>query len=130
MFPPSVVDVGSVLTPERMPDGRFATGHAYFGPSDLQSLQVTKRRAILKATTVEDALEVIAAMKQAALDGNTQAAAVYLAYAVGKPESIDPKQAGQTFDVQNLNKPASDLSPEQRRARLAYLLAEQAREAK
>lgn len=107
---------------------RFQPGHPYVGKSDLHSLQVTKRRAILNATTPEETLQVIRAMHREACDGNTQAAAVYLAYAVGKPESIDPKEAGQTFDVQNLNKPAVDLSPEQRQARLAYLLAEKAKD--
>lgn len=123
-----MADVGTVVTAERMTDGRFAPGHSYYGPTDIQALHLNKRRAILKATTVEEALEVIEAMKRAALEGNTQAAAVYLAYAVGKPESIDPKEAGKQFDVQNLNKSAADLTPEQRRARLAYLMDQKAKE--
>jgi hypothetical protein len=112
--------------PIRVPNGRFAPGHPYIGRSDLHSLQLAKRRAILEAVSVEDALAVVEAMRREALDGNVHAAAVFLSYAVGKPESLMPeKDAERTFDVINLNKPAAELTPEQRRQRLAFLMSQQ-----
>lgn len=122
------------IVPERMPNGQFAKGHPYCGRSELLSLQLEKRRHILATTTPAQAMEVMESLRRQALFGGkgaAAAAAVWLAYAVGKPEALMPeKDAAQTFDVINLNKPAAELTPEQRRQRLAYLLSEQAKETK
>ncbi len=120
------------IVAERMPNGQFAVGHQYCGRSELMALQLEKRRHILRATTPEEAMEVMKSLHLQALlggKGAPAAAAVWLSYAVGRPETImDPKDAQTTFDVQNLNKPAAELTPEQRRQRLQLLLAQQAAE--
>lgn len=118
------------VTAERLPNGTFAPGHVYVGRSDLHALQLAKRRAILEATTTEQAVGVIEAMRREAMEGSVPAAAVFLSYVVGRPESIEPKDAAAHFDAHNLNKSAADLTPEQRRSRLQFLLAEQAKGSK
>lgn len=124
---------GQLIEPQREvrdTSGKFVPGHPFFGHNELARQQLAKRTAIVNATTAEEALEVMEALRQQALEGGkgaAQAAAVWLTYAVGKPEAaMPPDEAMKTFDVQNLNKPYADLSPDQRRARIAYLLARKA----
>jgi hypothetical protein len=126
--------LADTIVPERVSRdeaGRFLPGHPFFGHNELARKQLAKRTAIIDATTAEQALEVMEALRARALSmqkGAAQAAAVWLQYAVGAPDKILNKDdAAKTFDVVNLNKPPSELTAEQRRARLQFLMAEQAK---
>lgn len=120
---------GVVIKPQRSATGQWLPGHVPTG--DFHAMVARKRRAILEATSEADALDVMDALRSEAMHGNVAAATVWLAYAVGKPESsADPKNTAQQFDAINLARPASELTADQRRARLAFLLAEKANETK
>lgn len=116
-----------IPTPMHTEDGKFAKGHPFCGNNPIAAAMRKMRSFVLSNTDPNDVLAVVNAMRDQALmgeKGSAAAAAIYLAYTAGKPDSLmSEEEAKKTFDVQNLNKKPEDMTPIERRARLQQLLA-------
>lgn len=112
----------------RNTDGRFVMGHKYVGGSMLAAERNRRIDLVARATTDDEVLAVWNRIKADAMDGSVPDKQMFLAYLLGKPDAMDPKEAVRQYDAINLNKPASELTMEQIAQRRAFLMAQEAQE--
>lgn len=112
----------------RSDNGRFVPGHKYVGGHALAAERNRRIAMIAEATDDEQVKRIWQKVLDDAEDGSVPDKQIALAYLLGKPDSqVDPKEAGKLYDAINLNRAPSELTAEQRRARLNFLITEQAK---